>query len=241
MRVNALLYKAIILITAIVFSYSSMASIVINATRVIYSSDQKEALVNMTNQGEQPLLVQSWIDDGHEGGDPQMLNLPFIASPPISRVDPGQGLTVRLNWDGQPLPADRESVYWFNALEIPGKNKDAAASNQLQIALKTRIKLFYRPRSLPGSAEDAIKNLQWSLTAENGNVHATAKNNTPYFVSLDTASVKVAGQTYTVKTDMVSPFGSGSFPVKALKSTALQSVTWSAINDYGGRVENTTK
>lgn len=76
----------------------------------------------MVNQGQQPLLVQSSLDDGHEDVDPQTLNVPFIASP-SRRVDPKQGLTVRLNWDGQPLPTDRESVYWFNALEIPGKIK----------------------------------------------------------------------------------------------------------------------
>lgn len=36
----------------------------------------------MVNQGQQPLLVQSWLDDGHEDVDPQTLNVPFIASPP---------------------------------------------------------------------------------------------------------------------------------------------------------------
>jgi chaperone protein EcpD len=35
----------------------------------------------MVNQGQQPLLVQSWLDDGHEDVDPQTLNVPFIASP----------------------------------------------------------------------------------------------------------------------------------------------------------------
>lgn len=234
-------FRLIIFSAAISFSYSSVASIVINATRVIYPSDAKEALIKMVNQGQQPLLVQSWLDDGHEDVDPQTLNVPFIATPPVSRVDPKQGLTVRLNWDGQALPADRESVYWFNALEIPGKNKDAAKSNQLQIALKTRIKVFYRPASLPGSADDAIQHLKWSLANQGKQIWATAKNDSPYFVSLVGANITSRGKKYKIEPDMVAPFSSASYEVKTLTTSRLESVSWTAVNDYGANVDVTDK
>lgn len=233
--------KTILFISCIVFSYSSSASIVINATRIIYRSDAKEALIKMVNQGQQPLLIQSWLDDGREDVDPQALNVPFIASPPVSRVDPKQGLTVRLNWDGQPLPTDRESVYWFNALEIPQKNKDADKSNQLQIALKTRIKLFYRPAALPGSPVQAIQHLKWSLSNQSKQVWATAKNDSPYFVSLVGASITSGGKKYSIEPDMVAPFSSARYAVKSLTSTQLDAVSWTAVNDYGGNVEATGK
>lgn len=223
------------------FSYSSAASIVINATRVIYQSDAKEALIKMVNQGEQPLLVQSWLDDGHEDVDPQSLNVPFIASPPVSRVDPKQGLTVRLNWDGQTLPADRESVFWFNALEIPGKNKDTEKSNKLQIALKTRIKVFYRPVSLPGSSEEAIQKLRWTLGKQGKEVWATAKNDSPYFVSMTSGTVTSGGKKYAFEPDMVAPFSSASYPVKSLSSVQLDAMAWTAVNDYGGNVDASSK
>jgi len=232
------------LITVSVFtllSFSAAASIVINGTRVVYRSDAKEALIKMVNQGTQPLLVQSWLDDGHEDVDPQSLNIPFIASPPVSRVDPKQGLTVRLNWDGQPLPADRESVYWFNALEIPGKSKTAGQSNQLQIALKTRIKVFYRPASLAGSADEAIQKLRWTLGTQGKEVWATAKNETPYFVSLTSATATSGGKKYPFEPDMVAPFASASFPVKSLNSVQLDAMAWTAVNDYGGNVEAHSK
>lgn len=223
------------------FSYSSAASIVINATRIIYQSDAKEALIKMVNQGEQPLLVQSWLDDGHEDVDPQSLNVPFIASPPVSRVDPKQGLTVRLNWDGQALPADRESVYWFNALEIPGKNKDTEKSNKLQIALKTRIKVFYRPVSLSGSSEEAIQKLRWTLGKQGKEVWATAKNDSPYFVSMTSATVTSDGKKYAFEPDMVAPFSSASYPVKSLSSVQLDAMAWTAVNDYGGNVDASSR
>lgn len=43
------------------------------------------------------------------------------------------------------LPADRESIFYFNVREIPPKSNKA---NTLQIALQTRIKLFWRPKAL---------------------------------------------------------------------------------------------
>ena len=236
--------KAFMLImfsSAISFSYSATASLVINATRVIYLSSAKEALVKMVNQGQQPLLIQSWLDNGHEDVDPQTLDVPFIASPPVSRVDPKQGLTVRLNWDGQPLPSDRESVYWFNALEIPGKNKDAAQSNQLQIALKTRIKVFYRPATLSGSSDEAIQHLKWSLADKGKQIWATAKNDSPYFVSLVGANITSGGKKYSIEPDMVAPFSSASYEVKSLTTPRFESVSWTAVNDYGGNVDATGK
>ncbi len=43
------------------------------------------------------------------------------------------------------LPSDRESLFYYNVREIPPKTGKA---NTLQIALQTRIKLFWRPKAL---------------------------------------------------------------------------------------------
>ncbi|WP_223346554.1 fimbria/pilus periplasmic chaperone, partial [Escherichia coli] len=40
---------------------------------------------------------------------------------------------------------DRESLFYYNVREIPPKSGKA---NTLQIALQTRIKLFWRPKAL---------------------------------------------------------------------------------------------
>lgn len=47
------------------------------------------------------------------------------------------------------LPADRESVFYFNVREIPPKSNKP---NTLQIALQTRIKLFWRPKALENTS-----------------------------------------------------------------------------------------
>ncbi len=56
------------------------------------------------------------------------------------------------------LPKDRESVFWFNVLEVPPKPDAATVANQslLQLAFRTRIKLFYRPEALKGILRSTI-------------------------------------------------------------------------------------
>ena len=49
------------------------------------------------------------------------------------------------------LPADRESMFYFNVREIPPKSNK---SNTLQIALQTRIKLFWRPKALENTTQN---------------------------------------------------------------------------------------
>ncbi|WP_223346518.1 fimbria/pilus periplasmic chaperone, partial [Escherichia coli] len=50
--------------TCVAFSSSAIADIVISGTRVIYKSDQKSVNIRLENKGNNPLLVQSWLDTG---------------------------------------------------------------------------------------------------------------------------------------------------------------------------------
>ncbi len=70
---------------------------------------------------------------------------PFIVLPPIVRIEPGKGQSWRLVFNGSRLPQDRESLFWFNLLDIPPEPKNGKTDNYLQLAIRSRIKLFYRP------------------------------------------------------------------------------------------------
>ncbi|MCV5656029.1 fimbria/pilus periplasmic chaperone, partial [Escherichia coli] len=80
------------------------------------------------------------------------------------------------------LPKDRESVFWFNVLEVPPKPDAATATNQslLQLAFRTRIKLFYRPEGLKGNPSDAPLALKWSWATAGGQTALQVTNPTPY-------------------------------------------------------------
>ncbi|WP_150322339.1 fimbria/pilus periplasmic chaperone, partial [Enterobacter hormaechei] len=79
-------------LTAAVFaSFQASADIVISGTRIVYQQSQKDVIVSLDNRGKKPLLVQSWLDDGRDDTNPQELKLPFIITPPVSRIDPQKG------------------------------------------------------------------------------------------------------------------------------------------------------
>lgn len=69
-------------------------------------------------------------------------------------------------------------------LEIPPKDKNAEGKSKLNLALRSRIKFFYRPASLKGSFIDGLNNVKWSLVNDAGNVAIVLKNDSSYYLSL---------------------------------------------------------
>lgn len=213
-------------ITIVALCATSMlasASVVITGTRVIYLSDAKEVTVKLNNVGSAPVLIQSWIDNGDMTAKPENITVPFVLTPPINRVEPNKGQTLRISYTGASLPTDKESVFWLNVLEIPAKAAKRGEENHLQMAFRSRIKLFFRPAGLSGNANDAAKALTWSSKA--GGV--LASNPTPYYVSL--ISVKANGK--SVEGQMIAPGESKQF---LLPSTNVgNKVSIEFVNDYG--------
>lgn len=219
------IYFLLPLFTALV-SLSSSASVIISGARVIYPSGQKEVTVKLDNVGKSPVLVQSWIDNGDAEAKPEKIQVPFILTPPINRIEAKKGQTLRLSYTGAPLPSNKESVFFLNVLEIPAKDKALQSDNLLQMAFRSRIKLFFRPAGLTGNANDAVKALTW--TASPGGV--TATNPTPYHVSL--VELSLAGK--KVEGQMVPPNGSLSFALSGARAGSQLAV--SSVNDYGAIV-----
>lgn len=228
--------KAVLLATAFLTASSASADIVISGTRIVYPQSSKDVVVNLDNHGTRPLLVQTWLDDGRDGVNPQEMKLPFIITPPVSLIDPKKGQSVRITYTGTPLPQDRESLFWFNVLEIQPKSKNADKENlnQLQLAFRTRIKFFFRPDGLKGTPGDAAKNLTWTQKREGNAVKVVAHNNSPYNVAVSTVTIKTGPKTYEVVHQAVAPFSDAAMTVKGLASAVNGTVEYDTINDYGG-------
>lgn len=213
---------------AAVLSFQSGASIVITGTRVVYPTGERAVSVKLNNNGKQPVLIQNWVDDGDSAKKPDDSSAPFIVTPPVNRVDPGKGQTLRISYTGNSLPSDRESVFWLNVLEVPAKHNAAPNENYLQVAFRTRIKLFYRPANLPGSPQEAPDGLKWTASAG----RLTAINNSVWNVSISRVSAggkKAAGK-------MISPRGQESF---ALQVSPGAQITFDVVNDYGAVMQKT--
>lgn len=220
-------------LAAIAFVGGAGASVVMNGTRYIYPAGAEEITVKVSNVGKVPALTQAWIDDGDAKATPETVDVPFNLTPPISRVESGKSQTLRVSWSGRELPVDRESLFWLNVLEVPPKPADAD-TNKIQLAIRYRLKLFFRPKGLKGEADAAPAALRWAR-APDGTL--SVSNPSAYHVSFN--DVKIAGTGGDVPLD---PFSIA--PGVTVKPVAHQplpggalTVDYQYINDFGGFVK----
>lgn len=234
---NKTIAAIIIGATLTAFSPVTQADIVINGTRVIYKEKDQKVTMRLENKGNRPLLVQSWLDTGNDDADPSVIKVPFNATPPVSRIDPKRGQSITITYTGtQVLPKDRESVFWFNVLEVPPKMqaKEAEDKNVLQLAFRTRIKLFYRPDGLAGDHFDAPKKLTWRW---NGN-KIKVTNPTPYYVSFSAVDVISGNKKYSANATMAAPKSDTELAIPELKNAiGGAKLQYSAISDYGSEIK----
>ncbi|MEW9622743.1 fimbrial biogenesis chaperone [Rhodanobacter geophilus] len=214
------------------------ASVVIGGTRVVFPAQQGEDTVRLSNQGDHPALVEAWIDTGDSKSTPDSVSTPFLITPPLFRMDAHKDQSLRIIYTqgSQPLPADRESLFWLNVLEVPPKpsGPQYAGRNYLQFAIRSRLKLFYRPANLPGNAIQAPDKLSFKV-ADGPGAALEAHNPTPYYVTISSVSFGADGKSLDGATGMIAPFGDLRLPLKGLaKAPAVGTpVTFATINDYG--------
>ncbi|QGH63925.1 fimbria/pilus periplasmic chaperone [Serratia proteamaculans] len=214
---------------------AAQANVVIAGTRVIYPADQREVTLRLDNRGELPALVQVWVDDGNKDTPIGQLKVPFVITPVISRIEARNGQTLRLSYTGGgSLPTDKESVYWLNLLDIPPQSAKKQDANLLQMALRTRIKIFYRPAALDADgAAAAISALRWSTV--NGSLLAT--NNSGYYVNVASVTYSSGGRKFsTIEGGMVAPGQTQPFKFNAPAGGIAHGaqIGYVAINDFGG-------
>jgi len=236
---------ALFIIAALAAAISDAdAGIVMNGTRVIYPAQKREVTIGISNPGETPSLVQVWLDTGDAHSKPGEEHVPFVLTPPLFRLDPTKVQSLRLVYTHDSLPQDHESLFWLNVLDVPPR---AAANpdlpNQLDLAFKHRMKVFFRPAGLTGSAADAPARLTWKAQLSDGKlVGIQASNPTPYHVSLTQIRMTVAGHPALTKADMVEPFGTRVFqlPEPVNINSGTVAVEYWFVNDFGGTVSATT-
>lgn len=222
------------------FTTMASASVVIAGTRVIYPAAEREVTVKLTNDGKEPALVQTWIDDGDDSTAAQKRTMPFTLTPPVFRLDPNKGQTLRVTYTHEPLAADHESVYYLNVLEIPPRANADDKRNMLQMAFRSRIKLFFRPAGLEGDANDAPAKVTWSLdkSADGKHVAVLAKNPTPYHVNVAGVSVQVGDKKFEAAPGMIDPRGQREYVLQDLRTlpAGQARITFETINDFGANV-----
>ncbi|MBH3000361.1 fimbria/pilus periplasmic chaperone [Serratia marcescens] len=206
----------------------AVAAIALDRTRVIFDGGQNSLSLNVSNQNKQlPYLAQGWIED--EKGN--KIQSPLTVLPPVQRIEPGKPSQVKIQAlpAAKLLPQDRETVYYFNLREIPPKS---SKPNTLQIALQTRIKLFYRPAGI--SIDKSAPPPQEKLMLSKQGDKYVVNNPTPYYVTIvDAGSKKGAPGVKGFEPMMVPP--KSNLPLTVGASSVGNSPVLTYVNDYGGR------
>lgn len=211
-----------------VFSLPAYSAIALDRTRVIFDGDQRTVSLNISNQNEQlPYLAQGWIEDE----DGKKIQSPFTVLPPVQRVEPGKSSQVKIQslQATRQLPQDRETLFYFNLREIPPRSNKP---NTLQIALQTRIKMFYRPSAIALEMNSTPWQEQLSLTRQENKY--VVNNPTAYYVTVVEVKASNNGKELAgFEPLMVAPKASAplNVPVAALGNSPVLVY----INDYGGR------
>lgn len=226
--------NAAVALAALVTSLPASAAVTLYGTRIVYEAGQASISVKATNQGERAALTQAWLDHGNADATPAQQRVPFLVTPAVRRLEPGQDQTYRISHvtgAGPALPADRESLLYFNLLDIPPAVDAAEAGNTVQFALRTRVKLFYRPAALAGRAADAAAGLTWRIVQDTGTPALQVHNPGAYHVTFDGITL---GDGTAVAADMIGPGATVRLPLPAgAAATALGTLAFGWLDDSG--------
>ncbi|EPE2486102.1 fimbria/pilus periplasmic chaperone [Escherichia coli] len=206
-------------------AFSSEAAVSLDRTRAVFNGESNSMTLNISNDNSHlPYLAQAWIENEQQQ---KITSGPLVVTPPVQRMEPGEKSVVRIQStpDVKKLPQDRESLFYFNLREIPPKSDK---SNVLQIALQTKIKLFYRPESIKTMPDDVWQDKLILHKVSDG---FRIENPTPYYITvIGFAGSEKAAQEDKFEAVMIEPKKE-----KHIKTDNYKTPWLTYINDYGGR------
>lgn len=236
-------YKVLLILLPAFFHMQAGASVSME-TRVVFSAKEKEKTVRLSNTGNQPVFVQVWLDKGDVNEDVSTIDLPFVLTPAIFRMEPGAAQVLRIMHTGEPLPSDKESLYWLNVLDVPPKPLVEEGQGSMQLAIRTRLKMMYRPQGLPEKPETAPDMLVWTVGVnERKQTVLKAKNPSAYVVNLAGIEIQAAGKKLDAGLGYVLPGEEATFVVEGAAGIKLAGakLVYSSVNDWGGNAYHEKK
>ena len=217
-------------LTGILVAQQANAAIALDRTRVIVNGGEKSVSLSITNENKNlPYLAQGWMEDAQGN----KVSSPMTVLPPVQRVEAGAKSQVKVQTSPAmgSLPQDRETLFYFNLREIPPRSNKP---NVLQIALQTRIKLFYRPAAITLDKTQAAKG-DWveKVTLARQGDKFVVNNPTPYYLTIVEGRSSAKGTPVGFTPIMVAPKGQAA--IEASASALGNSPVLTYVNDYGGR------
>ncbi|MGG4608570.1 fimbria/pilus periplasmic chaperone [Providencia sp. Me31A] len=157
---------------SLVSASTAWAALSVDQSRYIFEGDKDAISIVVENASPKTYGGQTWIENIKETDTRPT----FVVTPPFFKVA-GKGKQVlRVIKALENMPEDKESIYWVSLQEIPPLNKDGG----LSVALRTKVKLLYRPESLIKDRKGAESGL--SVRTVDGTNQLV--NTTPYIFAI---------------------------------------------------------
>ncbi len=227
MKINRMLASKAWLTAAMCFILcvqESQAAIALDRTRAVFNGGEKNLVLNISNDNKkEPYLAQAWLEDTNGN---KLTNY-LMVTPPMQRVEPGEKSMIRITSlpSIDSLPKDRESLFYFSVREVPPRSE---RSNVLQLALQTKIKLFYRPA---GITPERFSRHDDKLVLHKVKDGYRVENPTPYYMTLLGITQKGSRTVERgFKPVMIAPLSSAT-----VKSSVSGQPSIITINDFGGK------
>ncbi|BAP36416.1 thin pili chaperone AcuD [Acinetobacter guillouiae] len=231
MNIQQFFFKLIVLVACYISS-ATFAGVTITGTRIIFPSNQSSVTVQLNNPDDKPALVQAWLDSGDPKEIPKASEIPFILTPPLTQIPSKKGQMLRLiTKDNSLLPNDRESLFWFNILDVAATEQEAGTeANKLQVSIRSRIKLIYRPQQIKISQDKAFSTTSFKYD-DRTNI-LSISNPSPYYINFYNVTINTGAENLVYSEPlMVAPFSTEAVEIKlTFKPTQIN---YALINDFG--------
>jgi len=217
--------RFILLLAALLYGADVIAAVSLNGTRLIFDGRYAEANLEILNRSDHEVLIQAWLSAPEDvDGSPQApgVDLPFVLTPHLARLEGHGKQALRLLYQGEGMPQGVESLMHLYVLEIPRK---IAGANQLSIAIRQRINVFYRPSGLTDDPAQTPQQLRWTRA----NAALRVSNPTPFHAAIQ--DVRLDG-VFASDYLLLAPGASQQIPVGT--ATPPTRLSFQALTDYGG-------
>jgi P pilus assembly chaperone PapD len=235
-------FRCTFIYSLLIFSFQVASSVTMIGSRIVYPEGGAGINVEFNNPDKIPYAVQGWFDSGDEKSTPQTGKAPFMASPELFRIMPDNGQVMRVLFTGNSasLPQDRESMFYFNFLQIPPINTLGDAenkNNKMLIMLRNRVKIFYRPKKIIPLIKSAPDLINVKLVPVSGGIRVQIKNSSAFYLSLVSITLRDANKELRKKAQMISPFSESYVTFKEIGNMKNIVTIIDYVNDHGARVK----
>lgn len=205
-----------------------------STARIVYQQSEKGgAYVELENSSSAPYLIQSWIipvdtNTGLPNTQRNDTSLPFVITPPLTQLAPGERYRWRIQQVSQAqLATNKESIFYIALKAIPTTENKAENKGEFVLSPVIYFKMLYRPNAIQTVRLDHVVS-QLDFKREGNRL--IVDNPTPLSMTFSSLQVGTFSLSEADLSKMVPPFGQQSYP---LPEDVKGGVFWRVLNEYG--------